>query len=94
VTLSVANSYQGGTTVTVDPHAAYYNPGTVLVRSDENLGAASGGLFLSPGHISFLGDFQSNRALTLKARNRACRCRATSACGKGFENCQERVPTY
>jgi fibronectin-binding autotransporter adhesin len=63
LTLSGANSYQGGTAVT-DPQ----EPGTagiLVVRADENLGAASGGVVLGPGRISFQNDFQSNRALTL-----------------------------
>jgi fibronectin-binding autotransporter adhesin len=56
VTLRGANSYQGGTTVT-DPHTPGVgvgsSAGTVVVAADENLGAASGGVVLGPGMISF-----------------------------------------
>ena len=56
LTLTAANSYAGGTTVTA---------GTLSVASDANLGAASGGLTLAGGTLSNSAGFASARSVSL-----------------------------
>ena len=55
-TLSAANSYAGGTTI---------SDGTLSVSSDANLGAASGGLTLNGGTLLTTAALASARAVTL-----------------------------
>jgi len=52
VTLSGVNTYEGGTTI---------NQGNVLIGSDENLGAATGGVTLNGGNLQFSASVTSAR---------------------------------
>jgi outer membrane autotransporter protein len=58
LTLAAANTYAGGTTI---------NGGRLAVAADNNFGSAAGGLTFNGGTLSLLGDFRSDRAVTLNA---------------------------
>ncbi|MPZ32065.1 MAG: autotransporter domain-containing protein [Rhodospirillales bacterium] len=58
LTLSGANTYQGGTAI---------NAGRVFVTSDANLGAASGGLAFGGGELWTLETVTMSRAITINA---------------------------
>ncbi|VTU34911.1 Outer membrane protein IcsA autotransporter precursor [Variovorax sp. PBL-H6] len=60
LSLSGANSYSGGTTVT---------SGTMSISADGNLGAAPGSLNLDGGMLRTTADLTMNRATTLDTRN-------------------------
>ena len=58
LTLSGANTYTGGTTISA---------GTLAVSADANLGDTSGGLRFGGGTLQYLAGFTSNRGVTLNA---------------------------
>jgi len=54
LTLSGINTYEGGTTI---------NQGNILISSDENLGAASGGITLNGGNLQFAASITTARPI-------------------------------